>query len=51
MQVDDGPNSTPAHIDLVLKANRKIEAGEELLQMYDSCSNASYLQVRTTAKS
>ena len=42
--VDDGPGSTPMHIELVLKSSRKIEAGEELRQMYDSCSNASYLQ-------
>jgi len=41
--VDDGPGSTAMHIELVLKSSRKIEAGEELRQMYDSCSNASYL--------
>jgi hypothetical protein len=31
--VDDGPGSTAMHIELVLKASRKIEAGEELRQM------------------
>lgn len=41
--VDDGPGSTAMHVELVLKSSRKIEAGEELSQMYDSCSNASYL--------
>lgn len=31
--VDDGPGSNAMHIELVLKASRKIEAGEELKQM------------------
>lgn len=40
--VDDGPGSTLTRIELVLKTSRKVEKGEELRQMYDSCSNASY---------
>lgn len=41
--VDDGPGSTAMHMELILKSSRKIEAGDELRQMYDSCSNSSYL--------
>jgi hypothetical protein len=41
--VDDGPSSSPARLELVLKTSRKVEAGEELRQYYDSCANASYV--------
>jgi len=42
--VDDAPRSSAGHMELDLKSTRPILAGEQLYHLYDSCSNASFLQ-------
>lgn len=42
--VDDAPRSSAGHMELDLKSTRPIEKGEQLYHLYDSCSNASFLQ-------
>ena len=42
--VDDAPRSSAGHMELDLKSTRPIQKGEQLYHLYDSCSNASFLQ-------